>query len=136
MGAKIYIYCNNISMIQDGVNTLNYIGMLHHLRCLYMPSSYIRTFHGSGFAKITVGCGINHKHGGLKSSVYTVKHTLTIIFLTHTFVAWYKVEMYTLATGDSRCERALKHASLWEEENMVVRSDLQSVPGFVTVKNS
>jgi len=107
-----YIYCNNISMIQDGVNTLNYIGMLHHLRCLYMPSSNICIFHGSRFAKITVGCGINHKHGGLKSSVYTVKHALTIIFLTHTFVALYKVEICTLATGDSRCERALKHASL------------------------
>lgn len=61
-----YIYCNNISMGQDGVNTLNNIGRLHHLRCLYVPYSYIHTFHGSQFAKMTIGHGINHKHGGLK----------------------------------------------------------------------
>jgi len=61
---------------------------------------------------MTVGCGINHKHGGLKSPVYTVKHALTITFLTHIFVALCKVEMYTLATGDGRRKRALKRASL------------------------
>jgi len=124
----------NFSMRQDGVNTLNYIGMLHHLRCFYMPYSYVRTFCGSKFARMPVGCGINHKHGGLKSSVCTVKHALAITFLNRTFVALYKVEMYTLATGDGRCKRGLKHTSLWEEESMVVRSDLQSVPGFVTDK--
>ena len=128
-----YVYSNNVSRRQDGVNTLNYIGMLHHLRCLYMPCSYIDTFHWSKFARLTVGCGINHKYGGLRSSVYTktcTHHT----FLSHTFVALYKVELYTLATGDGRHERALKRTSLWEEENLVVRNDLQSVPGFVTDK--
>ena len=128
-----YVYCN-ISMRQDGVNTLNYIGILHHLRCPYLPYSNIHTFHGSKFASMTVGCGINHKHGGLKSSVYTVKHALTITFLSRTFIALYKVEIYTLATGNGRRERDLKCAALWEEETMVVRSDLQSVPGFVTDK--